>query len=219
MEVLPPMALQPGGLSPSQQAMVELWDRHLRCAFVSRNLPAVMDTLIEHPVCLNVPSVTGGVGYQAVQDHYRDQVLLQLPPDTALRRLTRTVGGERLVDELLLCFTHSLAMDWLLPGLAPTGRRVELPLVASVRFADGLIAAVHLYWDQASALVQLGLLAPAELPVARAESVSALLDRTGLPTTALLARRPAWRPASHHHHHHHSRSRCDHPVSGSEGAS
>ena len=73
-------------------------------------------------------------------------------------------------------FTHTIRMDWMLPGLAPTGKRVEVPLVAIVRFREGKLAHEHIYWDQASALVQLGLLDPSTLPVAGVESARKALD-------------------------------------------
>jgi carboxymethylenebutenolidase len=109
-----------------------------------------------------------------VRAFYAGHFIPQVPPDTAITPVSRTIGRDRLVDELLLTFTRSVAMDWLLPGVAPTGRRVAVPFVVVVAFRRGRIAAEHLYWDQASVLVQVGLLDPAALPVtgaARAEQL------------------------------------------------
>lgn len=78
-------------------------------------------------------------------------------------------------------------MDWLLPGIAPTGKRVEVPLVAIVRFREGKLAHEHIYWDQASVLVQLGLLDSSKLPIAGVESARKALDKT-LPSNALIDR-------------------------------
>ena len=99
--------------------------------------------------------------------------------------VSRTIGADRLVDEMILRFTHSLRMDWLLPGLAPTGRRVEVPMVVIVHFREGKVAHEHVYWDQASVLVQLGLLDPAGLPVAGAEAAHKLLN-PNLPSNELI---------------------------------
>ena len=78
-------------------------------------------------------------------------------------------------------------MDWMLPGLAPTGKRIEVPLIAIVRFREGKLAHEHIYWDQASVLVQLGLLDAGALPVAGVESARKVLDPS-LPSNALIGR-------------------------------
>jgi carboxymethylenebutenolidase len=78
-------------------------------------------------------------------------------------------------------------MDWMLPGLAPTGKRVEVPLVVIVRFREGKLAHEHIYWDQASVLVQLGLLDAAGLPVAGIESARKALDPS-VPSNVLMGR-------------------------------
>jgi carboxymethylenebutenolidase len=110
-----------------------------------------------------------------------------MPPDLAIVPLSRTIGTDQLVEELILKFTHTVEIDWMLPGIAPTGRKVEVPLVAIVRFRDGKVAHEHIYWDQASVLVQLGLIDPAQLPVAGVESAHKALDPS-LPANALIRR-------------------------------
>src|ERR1700731_1390288 len=82
------------------------------------------------------------------------------PPDTKLVPISRTVGTDSLVDEMLFSFTHTSEIDWMLPGVPPTGRKVEVPVVAIVQFRDGKLVHEHTYWDQASVLVQIGLLDP-----------------------------------------------------------
>ena len=67
----------------------------------------------------------------------------------------------------------------MLPGVAPTGRRVEVPLVAIVRFRDGKLAHEHIYWDQASVLKQIGLLTDESLPVFGAETARKVLKPNG----------------------------------------
>jgi carboxymethylenebutenolidase len=176
----------PDPFTPAQQALVDVWDTHLRSAFDARSVPDTMDALIEHPVILNLPVLTGGVGFRPVQDYYTRYFIPTNPPDTRLVLISRTVGRDRLVDELLLSFTHSTELAWLAPGIAPTGCRVELPLVAVVQFDDGLIASEHLYWDQASVLVQLGMLDRGRLPIVGAESAGKLLVPTSLPSNRLI---------------------------------
>lgn len=110
-----------------------------------------------------------------------------MPPDTEMTLISRTIGSDRLVDEMVFRFTHTLRMDWMLPGIPPTGKRVEVPLVAIVQFRDGKLACEHIYWDQASVLVQIGLLDPQGLPVAGIESARKLLDPS-LPSNTLITR-------------------------------
>ena len=101
--------------------------------------------------------------------------------------VSRTIGEDQLLDEMVFKFTHSIRMDWMLPGVAPTGKRVEVPLVAIVRFREGKLAHEHIYWDQASVLAQIGLIDAATLPVAGVESARKVLDPT-LPANALIRR-------------------------------
>jgi carboxymethylenebutenolidase len=76
----------------------------------------------------------------------------------------------------------------MLPGVRPTGRRVEIPLVAIVKFEGDKLAHEHIYWDQASVLAQIGLLEPAELPVAGRATADKVRDKR-LPSNGLMA---AW---------------------------
>src|SRR5205085_8289073 len=99
-------------------------------------------------------------------------------------------GTDQLVDEMIFKFTHTMRMDWMLPGVAPTGRAVEIPLVAIVRFRDDKLADEHIYWDQASVLVQLGLLDSNNLLVAGIETARKVLDNS-LPSNALMQRAAA----------------------------
>jgi carboxymethylenebutenolidase len=84
-------------------------------------------------------------------------------------------------------FTHTIAMDWMLPGVAPTGRHAKVALVVIVHFRDGKLAHEHIYWDQASVLAQLGLIDGAKLPVTGVESAEKVLDPQ-LPSNKLMDR-------------------------------
>jgi carboxymethylenebutenolidase len=110
-----------------------------------------------------------------------------MPPDTEMIPVSRTIGEDQLVDEMIFKFTHTIPMDWMLPGIPPTGKRVEVPLVAIVRFTNGKLAHEHIYWDQASVLVQIGLLDSDKLPVVGVESAKKVLD-PGLPANELMKR-------------------------------
>jgi carboxymethylenebutenolidase len=132
--------------------------------------------------------MTGGVGHDELKRFYKHHFIGRNPPDTELIPVSRTVGSDSVVDELVFRFTHTSEIDWMLPGIPPTGRRVEVPLVAIVRFRDGKLVHEHIYWDQASVLVQIGKLDPAGLPVAGAETAAKVLDKA-LPSNALM---PNW---------------------------
>ena len=165
--------------------LAALWEEHCRYEFETRDLDATMATMVEEPYVNHVPTMTGGVGHDALRRFYRDHFIGRNPPDTELVPVSRTVGADSLVDEMIFRFTHTSEVDWMLPGIPPTGRRVEIPLVAIVQFRGGKLVHEHIYWDQASVLVQVGLLDPAGLPVAGIETARKVLDKT-LPSNALM---------------------------------
>ena len=131
----------------------------------------VDDAYVNH-----VPVLTGGAGKEALRRFYSRDFIPSMPPDTRLTPVSRTVGEDQLVDEMIFSFTHTQEIPWMLPGIAPTGRKVEVALVAIVRFRGDKLVHEHIYWDQASVLVQVGLLNPTGLPVCGAESASKVLD-------------------------------------------
>jgi carboxymethylenebutenolidase len=134
--------------------------------------------------------MAGGVGHDQLKRFYKYHFIGANPPDTTMIPVSRTIGADRIVDEVIFRFTHTAAIDWMLPGIAPTGRAVEVPLVAIVQFRDGKVAHEHIYWDQASVLVQIGRLDPQGLPVAGADTARKVLD-PALPSNTLLGE--AWR--------------------------
>jgi carboxymethylenebutenolidase len=158
--------------------LVALWEAHCRCEFETRDVDATMATMVDEPYVNHVPTMTGGVGHDQLKRFYKYHFIGNNPPDTTLIPISRTIGADSIVDEMLFRFTHTSAVDWMLPGIAPTGRRVEIPLVAIVQFREGKVAHEHIYWDQASVLVQIGLLDPASLPVAGVETAEKVLDKT-----------------------------------------
>jgi carboxymethylenebutenolidase len=164
-----------------------LWDKHCEYEFGTRNVDHTMSTMVAEPYVNHIPTMTGGVGYKALHAFYSNHFVNSNPPDTTLTSISRTVGATQVVDELLFSFTHTTEIPWMLPGVAPTGRRVEVPLLAVIKFRGNKLYHEHIYWDQASVLVQVGLLDPALLPVAGVETARKLLDET-LPSNTLLAR-------------------------------
>lgn len=164
-----------------------IWEAHLNWEFVKVEAEGTMTTMIAEPVNLNVPVLTGGIGQDGVLQYYKTQFLGQMPKDAHLVPISRTVGADRVVDEHLLCFTHDREMDAMLPGIPPTGKYVELPVVVIVTFRGDKVAGEHIYWDQACLLVQIGKLAKKGLPVHGIECAKRLRDE-GLPAGELKER-------------------------------
>jgi carboxymethylenebutenolidase len=164
------------GLTQHQQAMVDMWEQHMRAEFVEHSADAALATMSATPHLNHVPVMTGGVGREEIRAFYAERFIPQMPQDAQVELVSRTVGLNSIVDEFIFKFTHSRTMDFFLPGVAPTGRRIEVPHVAIIQFRDGLIESEHIYWDQASVLVQVGLLEDKDLPVAGAETAQKILD-------------------------------------------
>lgn len=174
-------------LQPASQNLSALWDEHVKYEFATRNTEDTLATMVPDAYVNHIPVLTGGVGHDELRAFYSERFIPQMPPDTAMTPVSRTVGKDRVVDEMVFEFTHTSRMDWMLPGVAPTGKHVRVPLIVVVHFRDGKLAHEHIYWDQASVLVQLGLLDAATLPVAGEESAAKVLDPS-LPANQLIAR-------------------------------
>ncbi|WP_263367292.1 ester cyclase [Edaphobacter bradus] len=158
------------------QELESLWEEHTRHEFVTRDLQSTLDTMVDDAYVNHIPTMTGGYGKEALRGFYGHDFIPCMPPDTTLTPVSRTVGADQLVDEMIFSFTHTIEMPWMLPGIAPTGRRVEVPLVAIVHFRDGKLAHEHIYWDQASVLKQLGVLNDPTLPIQGAETAKKVLE-------------------------------------------
>jgi len=167
--------------------LVALWEAHCRHEFETRDVDATMATMVAAPYVNHIPTMTGGVGYDQLKRFYKYHFIGANPSDTQLIPVSRTVGIDQIVDEMVFSFTHTCEIDWMLPGIPPTGQRVQIPLVAIVRFQDGKVAHEHIYWDQASVLVQIGKLDPKGLPVAGVETACKVLDKAQ-PSNALMSR-------------------------------
>jgi carboxymethylenebutenolidase len=174
-------------LTADQAFLSNLWEEHMRCEFSTHNTEDTLATMVEDAYVNHIPVLTGGVGKEELREFYSKRFIPQMPPDTEVTPISRTIGHDQLVDEMIFKFTHTVRMDWMLPGIAPTGKRVEVPLVAIVRFRGNKLVHEHIYWDQASVLVQLGLLDAKTLPVTGIESARKVLDNS-LPSNELMDR-------------------------------
>ena len=179
-------------MTAAEKILSDAWDGHIGAEFGAHNPDAAIATMNESPRVNQVPVMIGGDGREQLYEFYGKHFLPQIPPDMEMTPVSRTIGQGRLVDEMVARFTHTITMDWMLPGIPPTGKRVEVALVVVVQFDGDKLAHEHLYWDQASVLVQLGLLDAGHLPVVGAESARSVVDRK-IPLNGLIARAHAAR--------------------------
>lgn len=176
-------------MTPAQQKLLAAWEEHTRCEFEAQDVDGTMATMAdlhENVHLTNIATLAGGVGHDEVRHFYTNYFIPCLPPDTETQLISRTIGDTQIVDELIFKFTHTISMPWMLPGVAPTNKRVEVPLVVIIGFKDDKVAHEHIYWDQASVLVQVGLLDPKKLPVVGAESARKLAAPNACPSNKLL---------------------------------
>jgi carboxymethylenebutenolidase len=172
----------------AREDLAGVFDDHVAAEFVDMDLDATMATMSADPYVYHLPSMTGGVGSEDVRRFYGSHFIGKWPTDIEITPVSRTVGDVQVVDELVLSFTHDIEMPQLLPGVAPTGRRVRLAFCVVVGFEDGKVSHEHIYWDQASLLVQVGLLDPEALPVTGAEQAENVLDSRTHPLNELIRR-------------------------------
>jgi carboxymethylenebutenolidase len=165
-------------MTAAEKTLSDAWEKHIAAEFAAHSPDAAIETMTGAPRVNQVPVMIGGDGRPQVYEFYRKHFLSEIPPDWQVTPVSRTIGQGRLVDEFVVRFTHTIAMDWMLPGIAPTGKRVETALVVVVQFEGDKLAQENLYWDQASVLVQLGLLDAAGLPVVGAEGARSVVDRS-----------------------------------------
>lgn len=174
--------------TPEQAKLAALWEAHMAAEFEARDADAAAATMTEDAWVNHVPVLTGGVGRAAARDFYARHFIPRMPPDTRITPVSRTIGTASIVDELIFSFTHTVEIDWMIPGVAPTGKPVEVALVVIVGFDGDKVSSEHIYWDQASVLAQLGLIDAGVLPVAGSESARKVMDPASVPSNGLIAR-------------------------------
>src|SRR5689334_21169476 len=175
------------GVASAHQTLSSKWDDHVKFEFATRNTDNTLETMVPDAYVNHVPVMTGGVGHDELREFYSQRFIPQMPPDTSMTPVSRTIGVDRVVDEMVFEFTHTIKMDWMLPGVEPTNKHVKVPLIVVVHFRDGKLAHEHIYWDQASVLAQLGLIDVGKLPVAGVETAEKVLNPK-LPANELMKR-------------------------------
>lgn len=156
-----------------------IWEQHVKLEFATKDADATMSTMVAEPYVNHIPTLTGGVGYEDLHRFYRDYFIPGNPPSLKMRLVSRTVGVNRVVDEMHVSFRHAQEIPWMLPGVGPTDREVEVALVAIVCIRGGKLYHEHIYWDQASVLVQIGLLDPKNVPGSKGKQHLPVVGREG----------------------------------------
>jgi len=175
--------------TPDQQRLIDRWQAHMDAEFVKKSAAESVDGMTRDGTCNHAPVLTGGSGAAEMLAFYRDHFIPKIPADMQMELISRTVGQNRVIDEQVIRFTHDMEVDWMLPGVAPTGKRVEAVFVVIVQFdSDGRVAYERIYWDQATVLVQLGLIDPTDLPVSGIEAVRKVVDQRSCPSNELIRR-------------------------------
>jgi carboxymethylenebutenolidase len=177
-------------MSSGDDDLSAIFDEHVACEFVARDVVATMATMNEDPFVNHVPTMMGGVGADGVADFYAKYFVGHWPADTEIIPVCRTVGVDRVVDEMVMSFTHDIPMPTLLPGVPPTGCSVMLPVVVVMGVEGEKVAYERIYWDQASLLVQVGLLDETQLPVTGVAQARKVLDKDQPANTLLRTHQP-----------------------------
>ena len=171
-----------GSSTTNAQQLLEVWQQHTYSEFVLRDATGALATMSENPYVLMVPIAVGGQGREGVHTFYATKFLAQLPADLIPTSISQIIAEDTIVEEAVYAFTHDQVMDWMIPGVPATGKRIEMAVVGIIKFKDGKIAHEHLYWDHASILAQIGVIDPAQVPVQGAESARTLLAWSGTPS-------------------------------------
>ncbi|KAK7985609.1 carboxymethylenebutenolidase [Apiospora saccharicola] len=186
----------------------KIWDEHTYWEFEARDVEQTMATMVEEPYVNHIPTLTGGIGREKLIEFYTNHFVFANPPDTELELVSRTVGIDRVIDEFLTKMTHDRVVDWLAPGVPPTGKYIQIPFTSVVNIRGDRLYHEHISWDQGTLLRQLGLLPeylpfpypmasaqPGErfeyrVPVADVESASKLRDESSVDSNAMLGYGP-----------------------------
>ena len=142
----------------NKQDLEALWAEHLAGEFSTKDVEATLATMVDDASVNHMPVNTGGRGKDELRVFYRDNFIPSWPDDLVMKPVNRIVGESQLADELHLTFTHSKQMDWFLPNVPPTHKKVDIDLVVIVQFRGDKLSCERIYWDQAEVLRQVGLM-------------------------------------------------------------
>lgn len=173
-------------LSARQQQLLNIWEEHTKYEFTELSPQKTVDTMVEDAYVNHIPTLTGGHGKQDLLHFYANYFIGKNPPDTKMTTLSTTIGNDSLVAELHTTLTHTCEIPYMLPGIPPTYKKLELVIVVIVQFEGDKLKHEHIYWDQGSVLVQLGLIDPSGLPLAGAVCAQKAKNPLCIPSNQLI---------------------------------
>jgi carboxymethylenebutenolidase len=147
-----------GGAIMKPSELEKLWGDHLAGEFSIKDVESTLATMVDDAYVDHIPVHSGGRGKEALRVFYRDIFIPSWPDDLVQTPTNRVVGDGQLVDEIRTTFTHDRPMEWFLPGVPPTHKKVDIDIIVVVQFRGDKIACERIYWDQATVLRQIGLL-------------------------------------------------------------
>ncbi|KAJ7367871.1 NTF2-like protein [Mycena albidolilacea] len=171
-----------------------IWEEHTYFEFEVRSVAKTMGTMVAEPYVNHVPTLAGGIGRKQLSAFYRDHFVFSNPKDTRMQTISRTVGSDRVVDEFIFHATHDTQIDWLLPGVPPTGKKIAIPMLGVINIRGDRLYHEHIWWDQGTACMQIGILpthVPVDgktlrLPIAGVESATLLVDERAVPPNEMM---------------------------------
>src|SRR5437868_10169750 len=95
-------------LSPAQETLRQLWEEHVRYEFSTRNTEDTLATMVEDAYVNHIPVLTGGLGRDELREFYSRRFIPQMPPDTEMTPVSRTIGEDQRVDAMVIKFTHTI---------------------------------------------------------------------------------------------------------------
>ena len=110
-------------LTPAQEALRKLWEEHVQYEFSTRNTEDTLATMVEDAYVNHIPVLTGGSGRDELREFYSKRFIPQMPPDTEMTSISRTIGEDQIVDEMIFKFTHTIPMDCSASRNRPVQRR------------------------------------------------------------------------------------------------
>ncbi|KAL4889419.1 hypothetical protein BDV59DRAFT_210344 [Aspergillus ambiguus] len=161
------------------------WDQIQENRYFSSNMRDPLASYVRNgtPSITYTPTLEGAAGREALRRFYATSFPQGKPPSMQMRLLSRTIGADRVVDEIYVYFKHTQDMPWILPHVPPTDKEVRIVIINIVCLRGGQLYSEHVYWDQASVLVQVGLLHPKDVgdgklgnvPIVGSEAARAVL--------------------------------------------
>src|SRR5438045_9627652 len=83
-----------------QEFLSNLWDEHMRHEFATHNTEDTLATMVDDAYVNHIPVLTGGVGKAALREFYSKRFIPQMPPDTEVTPVSRTIGAGQLLHDM-----------------------------------------------------------------------------------------------------------------------